>query len=63
MARLAHHRSYLTLPVLRPLNSGQALFILTQLAVLGGIAFFIALAVVNTILGTPQAEPVYSPYQ
>jgi hypothetical protein len=34
-----------------------------QYAIVGSIGLFIVLAIVNTVLGTPATEPVYSPYE
>ncbi len=63
MARLIHQHIYPTLPTTRPIDLGRVLLFLMQFAVLGGIALLIVLAIANTILGTPQPETVYSPYE
>lgn len=62
MARILHHQTLPTLPAARPVAPGHALLVLTQLVLLGAIGLIIAIAIVNTILGTPQSEPVVSPY-
>jgi len=63
MARLLHRHAYPTLHLGRPVYPGRLLFLILQLAVLSGIGLFLALAIVNTILGTPPAQPAYSPYE
>jgi hypothetical protein len=34
-----------------------------QYAIVGGIGLFIVLAVVNSLLGAPDAQPAYNPYE
>ena len=63
MARLIQQRAYPTLRLAGNLDIGRLFFAAVQIAVMGGIGAFIALAILNTILGTPQEQPVYSPYQ
>lgn len=62
MARLIHHDAFPALPVTQPLDLGRVFLVLTQLLVLGGIGVFLTLAILNTVLGTPPAEPTYQPY-
>jgi hypothetical protein len=65
MARLIHHQrhTFPTVRVARPADPSRLLLRALQIAVLGGIAAFVILAVVNTVLGTPDAVPVYTPYE
>ena len=62
MARLLHQHSYPTLGLARPKDFGRLLVLALQIAVLGGIGLVLVFAIVNTILGTPQPAPAYSPY-
>ena len=62
MARILQHYKY-TSRTLAHVDVGRLLLLTAQYAVVGGIVFFILLAIVNTILGSPQAETAYSPYE
>lgn len=62
MARLIHHGTFAALPAPRPIDLGRIWLLLTQLAVLGAIGLVLTIAIVNTILGAPGAEPAYTPY-
>jgi hypothetical protein len=62
MARLVHHTSYPAVSFPRSIDLGRVFLVLVQLVVLGGIGLFIAMAVINSILGAPASEPVYRPY-
>lgn len=63
MARLIHQHAYPTLRFAATLDISQLLLASMQVAVLGGIAVFVILAIVNSVLGTPPQEPAYTPYQ
>jgi hypothetical protein len=56
MARLIHQHLYPSLPATRSIDVSRLLVVVMQFAVLGGIGIFLVLAIVNTILGTPQAD-------
>ena len=62
MARLVQNHTFSALPALRPLDLGRVLLVLSQLAVLGGIGLFLALAILNTVLGSGGTEGGYTPY-
>ena len=62
MARLLQQSTYTT-RTLAHIDLGRLLLLAAQYAVVGGIVFFIVLAIVNTVLGAPQAETAYSPYE
>ncbi len=59
MARLIQQHLYPSLPSTQPIDFTRWFVLFMQFAVLGGIAIFLVLAIVNTILGTPQTD-VYS---
>jgi hypothetical protein len=62
MARLLTHHAN---PVLRPIRTFNVADLLLQASraiVVGGIAIVIALAIVNTIVGTPEPEVTYTQY-
>lgn len=62
MARILEYSTYTTRTLSR-IELGSLLLLAVQYAVLGGIAAFIVLAAVNTLLGTPADSPAYGPYQ
>jgi hypothetical protein len=62
MARILQRTTY-TSRTPAHIATGRLVLLAVQYAVVGGIAFFILLAIVNAVLGTPQAEPAYSPYE
>jgi hypothetical protein len=55
--RYAYRRSSATVDVQR------LLLLAFQAVVVGGIAIFVTLAIVNAILGAPQPDPVYVPFE
>ena len=62
MARLIDQRALPTPRFTTTFDPGWLLLTAVQLAVLGGIAVFIVMAIINTVLGTPAQEPTYAPY-
>ena len=64
MARLVHQRHvYPTIHNTWPDDFGRLFFLAMQFAVLGAMGLYLALAIANTLLGTPDAAPAYSPYK
>jgi Na+/H+ antiporter NhaB len=61
MARFLEYSSSTTRTIAR-IDRGRMVLLAVQYVVLGGIGLFIALAIVNTVLGAPSAEPGYNPY-
>jgi hypothetical protein len=63
MARLIHQYAYPTYRYATRIDAGQLAFQALQIAVLTGIGVFLALAVLNTILGAPADQPASRPYE
>jgi hypothetical protein len=65
MARLVHPQQHLypTIHITRPDDLGRFFFLAMQFAVLGAMGLYLALAIANTLLGTPDATPAYHPYE
>ena len=62
MARILNYTTE-TSRTLTSIDYGRLLLLAAQYAIVGGIGLFILLAIVNTVLGAPSAEPAYSPYE
>ena len=63
MARLIHQYTYPTYRLATRIEPGRLAFQALQIALLGGIAIFLAMAIVNTVLGAPAETPEYRPYR
>jgi hypothetical protein len=62
MARIVPNYRYNSRALTR-IDLGRALLLAMQYAIVGGIGLFIVLAVVNSLLGAPDAQPAYNPYE
>ena len=62
MARIVPNYTYATRALAR-IDLRRALLLAMQYAIVGGIGLFIVLAIVNTLLGAPEAQPAYNPYE
>jgi hypothetical protein len=62
MARILSSTRYAYSRSTAAVDVRRLLFTAFQVCVLAGIALFLVLAIVNSILGAPQPDPVYAPF-